>query len=118
MSDERIETILRSGIWMGDYGPQSWALTIHQVKSVLTELERASLPVLGGDVYEFEEGNLRPAYMNWHSDPGADESDSDFAARSLSETVEYLRSIGEAAERYRYVLVFGAVPNGESVIQF
>lgn len=118
MTNDKIEALLQRGIWMGDDGPSSWALTLDQVQLVLNELEQTSVPVLGGDVYEHEDGALRPAYMNWHSDPRTDEAKHDFVARSLAETRAYLNSIAGNAGNYMYVLVLGEARTSESVQRF
>ena len=117
MTDSKIETLLRCGIWMGDDKPVSWALTVKQVNAILNELEQTSVPILGGDVYEYENGYFKPAHMNWYSDPKFDEPESEFAIRSVDETREYLNSISKIAHKYMYALVLGKTRKGVAVDQ-
>tara|TARA_R110002095_G_scaffold183233_1_gene160421 strand:- start:320 stop:694 length:375 start_codon:yes stop_codon:yes gene_type:complete len=115
MVDEEIEALLRRGMWMGKDGPPSWALTVDQLNAVLDKLQQLGVPILGGDLYEHVGGVLRSAYMSWYSDLKADETEAEYACRSVAETREYLKSIAEIANKYLYVAVIGECRTREPV---
>lgn len=61
-------------------------------------LLRASIPILGGDVYYRGKLGIESAYANWHSDPIPGEERKDFASRSCLEAKSYIEKfpVGEA----------------------
>ena len=47
--------------------------------------------ILGGDFYVLKRGEMRPAHVNWYTDPREGESEMDCARRSWVESEKALR---------------------------
>ena len=53
-------------------------------------LERASMPILGGDVYFERNSAIEPAHANWYTDRGRDEAYDSYLRRSWEGAMKYI----------------------------
>ena len=58
-------------------------------------LRKASIPILGGDVYLKRGAKIELAYADWHSDPHRGEDLDRYLERSWAGTANYIRSFSQ-----------------------
>lgn len=84
-----------------DLGLAEVAWPLDRIGDVLHSIKDAGVAVLGGDVYEDYNGQLRATYDNWHCEREATESFADYARsswqRAWDYTLTYPRRSGRAA---------------------
>ena len=68
-------------------------------------LRRASIPILGGDVYFKKVTGIESAYANWHSDPMDGESRDNYVTRSCLDSLNYIESFPSTEAVPLFVLV-------------
>jgi hypothetical protein len=85
-----VDEILHQGCWLGNLGIQNWALDRSLTLDVLSQLERAGVAVLGGDVYIRQGEAIEPSYDNWYCERRADETVLAFVSRSTRAAREYV----------------------------
>ena len=83
------------GISLSAIGQQDFGFYRSDALHAVSLLENAGIPILGGDVYEFQTHHIRPAYSNWHVDRVVTESSDDFAIRSWDATRLYIAGYPE-----------------------
>ncbi|MFP4370525.1 MAG: Imm40 family immunity protein [Candidatus Kapaibacterium sp.] len=79
----KIDEILGIGIPLFDFGIHNWALTKEQALNALIQLKKYNIPVLGGDVYYFEENHPKSTYVNWFCDPKIHQTKKEFTLKSI-----------------------------------
>ena len=72
-------------------GVDEVALSRQDALRAVEILRRASLPILGGDVYFERRGDIESAIANWHADPRPGESRGEYLARSWATTETYIQ---------------------------
>lgn len=85
-----IDEILKVGHQLNDIGLRNWALTKSQALTALEQLAARQIPILGGDVYQYIEGVIKPNYDSWYCDQLPDESKEAFLKRSIPKAKEYI----------------------------
>jgi hypothetical protein len=93
----------RYGIGMRDI-----ALSREDAMLAVNLLQRASIPILGGDVYFKKTTGIESAYANWHSDPTDGEDRANFVTRSCREALNYIAGFPSAEAVPIFVLVIDA----------
>jgi hypothetical protein len=61
-------------------------------------LKRASVPILGGDVYFKQASVIKLALANWHTDHRPAEDRDHFLARSWEDTIRYITGFPSRAD--------------------
>jgi len=89
---EKIEALFYRGIRLHDFGVNNWILDKNQALDVINELETLKIPILGGDIYEFDNGIPRPNYDNWYCDRQSGESWDDYVYRSINHSRTYINN--------------------------
>ena len=103
---QKSDAILKVGRSLEDIGIRNWALTLEQALIALDQFEVEGIAILGGDVYELQEGALQSNYDNWHCDKRPNESKSDFMARSIARARAYITNYkGNQGVQYFFAIV-------------
>jgi hypothetical protein len=90
-SPEYNELLNTKGIALGHLCVKDIALERSDAITAIEMLRRASIPILGGDVYLRRHLLLRSTYDQWHTDPRAGESADNYAVRSWIWTEQFIR---------------------------
>ena len=80
----------KHGTILKSYGINGYGLTKGPALSYLDWLEFNLVPVLGSDIYSFENEILIPLYENWHCGSNFSENKLDFVTRSIDITRRYI----------------------------
>ena len=83
------------GIPLRELGIQDIALEREDALLAVQFLRKASIPILGGDVYLKRGAKIELAYADWHSDPHRGEDLDRYFERSWAGTENYLRSFSQ-----------------------
>jgi hypothetical protein len=86
-----VKRVLSTGIWLGEWGTNSWALTRRQALVALDEFLIEKIPVVGGDVLKFEDGRAEYVYSNWICEQKPGELEPTFAVRSIEVARRFIR---------------------------
>ena len=89
---KKVESIISKGISLHNSGVSNWALTKDQALAALDQFEAKKISVLGGDVYELNDGEPEPNYDNWYCDREQNEPIDKFITRSANEARAYIVS--------------------------
>lgn len=84
--------LVSKGIPLRGFGVRDIALERVDTLLAVELLRKASIPILGGDVYFTREGVIELAYANWHSDPLPGEDRDLFVSRSCLEAENYVKA--------------------------
>jgi hypothetical protein len=87
---DAIDAVLSAGVSLAPIGSANWALSREDALAAVDKLYAMNVPILGGDVYRLENGDLIFEYGGWHSDQAVSESAGAFVARSWRETKTYI----------------------------
>jgi hypothetical protein len=105
-SETEYRTMLESkGISLRSLGVAETALRREDAILATSLLRRASIPILGGDVYFKKDTRIESAYANWHSDPMTNEDDDSFVTRSCLESKNYIENFPSTEDTPIFVLV-------------
>ena len=85
-----IDSILSVGFSANHLGIKNWVLDREKAIRAIAQLENLRIPVLGGDVFEIEDGKIYQTYDSWYCDQKYDENDSHFIKRSIIEARNYI----------------------------
>ncbi|BCS87119.1 Imm40 family immunity protein [Pseudodesulfovibrio sediminis] len=66
--NKKLVELLSTGVALHSSGISNWAFKKNQALIVLDEIRDIHVPILGGDVFLFENKLLVPAYENWSCD--------------------------------------------------
>ncbi len=79
------------GIPLHSIGVDNWALSRQQALLTLNYFRAMEVPVLGGDVYVINDGEIEHTYDSWHFDRVEnDEKSSDFVNHSIDHAKKYI----------------------------
>lgn len=102
----KVESIISSGIALHSVGVSNWALSKEQALDALDKFEAEKISVLGGDVYELNNGEPESNYDNWYCDREPDESLENYVARSISKARAYISNYSSPNQKQEmFVLV-------------
>jgi hypothetical protein len=87
--------LVTKGISLQLLGIRDIALERTDALSAVEFLRKASIPILGGDVYVKFHTSIELAYANWHSDPKPNEATNDYFSRSCDATEKYIKDYPE-----------------------
>ena len=86
------ELLKLKGVCLRTLGLSSSSLERADALSAIESLRKASIPILGGDVYLKHGNEIELAYANWHSESKPNEVRQDFVHRSCLEAENYIKS--------------------------
>lgn len=86
----KIDSILSVGFSANHLGIKNWVLDRENAARAITQLENLKIAVLGGDVFEIEDGKIYQTYDSWYCDQKDDENEQNFTKRSILEAKEYI----------------------------
>lgn len=92
MFRREIEDVLRVGVSLLHIGISNWALTKSEALYALDQFKLLRVPVLGGDVYLYEDGKFRSGYENWYVKEIPGEPANDFLIRSIEESRHFIEN--------------------------
>jgi len=95
----KIESVISSGIPLNHLGINNWALNKEQAVRALDELEKAGVPVLGGDVYEIVDDIPESNNDNWYCNRHENEPLEQYVSRSIEHTRKYVDSYCNPSRR-------------------
>src|SRR5574344_2470147 len=76
-------------------GVNSIAFTKENALLMAKIIRQENIPILGGDVYFLNNGQIEAALDNWSCDKTADETLRDYTERSYRDTIDYITQYGE-----------------------
>lgn len=88
---KHLEAILEKGWRVPEPDSNCFAVTRLQMKEVLEEAERIQIALLGGDVYYQSNSGITSGTESWYCDRERGEPYSNFVARSIDISREYLK---------------------------
>lgn len=98
------DSILEQGQNLVELGVYEYAWKKEQVESILQILKEKQVPVLGGDVYRVENGNIDSTCDSWFLE---DDGSSDYLERSFDKTLSYINDYELTnGKGYLYTIVF------------
>lgn len=74
-------------------GTTDMGLGIQDALSAVRLAREEGIPILGGDVYRLDLGKMRPAYLNWCTEPLPGEAEADYARRSWEESEMFIHEV-------------------------
>jgi hypothetical protein len=86
------------GITLGHLCLRDIALQRGDAITAIELLRRASIPILGGDVYLRRDQLLKPTYESWHTDQQPGEGNDSYAYRSWIATEKYIREFPDVLD--------------------
>lgn len=87
-----INEILKIGVPLESIGVKNWALSKEDAIKALDRFYELQIPILGGDVCENINGIIQYKYDNWYCDRQPNESQLDFASRSIDKARDYINN--------------------------
>lgn len=84
--------ILSKTIFLDKFAINDLAWSKQDALELIDLLLNDEIGILGGDVFIIEAESLTPAYANWYSTPGREETLSEFYLRSKKESKAYIDS--------------------------
>jgi hypothetical protein len=93
------------GIPLLDLGLREIALERDDALQAVKLLQKASVPILGGDVYFRRKSGIESAYANWHSDQAPSEGRDCYVTRSCLKTENYIKKFSSPDSPMLFVLV-------------
>ena len=87
---------LRS-ISLESIGVDGIAYTKSEALRIAVEYYNSNIPILGGDVYIFNNGNIKPTYNNWYCNRNNSETSYEYVARSYQVTCDYIKKYPDNA---------------------
>jgi len=84
------QRILKNSISLKQYGLNELAWSKSEALQLITSLMNEHIGILGGDVYQISNKQLRPVYENWWCEQSEKETTSEYHLRSKIESKEYI----------------------------
>ena len=87
---------LRS-ISLESIGVNGIAYTKSEALRIAEEYYNSNIPILGGDVYLFNNGNIKPTYDNWYCNRNNSETSYEYVVRSYQVACDYIKKYPDNA---------------------
>ena len=87
---------LRS-ISLESIGVDGIAYTKSEALRIAEKYYNSNIPILGGDVYLFNNGNIKPTFDNWYCNWNNSETSYEYVARSYQVTCDYIKKYPDNA---------------------
>ena len=87
---------LRS-ISLESIGVDGIAYTKSETLRIAEEYYNSIIPILGGDVYLFNNGNIKPTFDNWYCNRNNSETSYEYVARSYQVACDYIKKYPDNA---------------------
>ncbi len=87
---------LRS-ISLESIGVDGIAYTKSEALRIAEEYYNSNIPILGGDVYLFNNGNIKPTFDNWYCNRNNSETSYEYVARSYQVACDYIKKYPDNA---------------------
>jgi hypothetical protein len=94
------------GVYLEEYlGVKEWAVNKIVALKIINEAKENNVAILGGDVLIKKDGKYQYKNENWHIEKQQNESQEEYATRSIIKAKEYIENYPEGSESIYYVLV-------------
>ena len=97
MSKDYQTLLTERGIELSDLGFKESALRRADALQAIGLLQKDLIPILGGDVYYYQDSKKAFAYAGWHCEPNAGEDIQAFSSRSCAKAAEYISQFPDSA---------------------
>ena len=87
---------LRS-ICLKSIGVDGIAYTKSEALRIADEYYNSNIPIIGGDVYIFNNGDIKPTYDNWYSNRNNSETPYEYVTRSYQVACDYIKKYPDKA---------------------
>ena len=87
---------LRS-ISLESIGVDGIAYTKSEALRIAEEYYNSNIPILGGDVYLFNNGNIKPTFDNWYCNRNDSETSYEYVVRSYQVACDYIKKYPDKA---------------------
>ena len=92
-TSEDYQRLLKTkGVSLQELGIRDIALDRDDALLAVQFLQKAAIPILGGDVYLRRGNGIELAYADWHSDPKPGEELESYLSRSSSTAQDYVKN--------------------------
>ena len=96
MISEKYQKILEEkGKPLGEIGIAEVALERAPALEAIGALRVAGIPILGGDVYKNQNGNIKSTYDNWYSQEEDYPSKEEYLKQSWAKAEQYIRNYND-----------------------
>lgn len=102
---KEVEAIVSNGIALHNTGVRNWALSKAQALSALDKFKIEKISVLGGDVYELNDGVPESNCDNWYCDRDPDEAFESYAARSINKARVYISNYNNPNQKQEMFVI-------------
>jgi hypothetical protein len=89
------EFLTTNGVSLETLGLRELALYRVSALAAVEILRNSSIPILGGDVYFWNNGGIELAFANWHSERRGNEATDEYVNRTCRETSAYIQTFPE-----------------------
>lgn len=90
LKQEIKEKILQHALSLEEYGINDLSWKREDAKSLIQEIIKDKIGILGGDIYKLSHNHLEPLSDNWACEPNETESEEEYYFRSKSESLKYI----------------------------
>jgi hypothetical protein len=92
LKQEIKDKITEKSISLEGYGINDLAWSKEDAKSLINQIMKDKVGILGGDVYKLTPKRLEPLSDNWSCEPMETEPEEDYYSRSKSESLKYIEN--------------------------
>ncbi len=85
-----IEQEIQKGIYLENIGINEYALTKKQALFILELCKKEKVGILGGDILELVNNEIKYTYSNWYCNRNENESELNFCFRSIDYAEQYI----------------------------
>lgn len=86
-----------TNISLESIGVEGIAYTKSEALRIAVEYYNSNIPILGGDVYIFNNGNIKLTYDNWYCNRNNSETSYEYVARSYQVACDYIKKYSDNA---------------------
>lgn len=90
LKQEVKEKITQNSLSLEKYGLNDLAWTKKDAQTLIQEIMKDHIGILGGDVYKLNRDRLEPLYDNWSCEPMDTETEEKYYLRSKIESLNYI----------------------------
>lgn len=105
---KEIQTFLvEKGVSLHEIGVNDFSLRREDALLLCALLEKASLPILGGDVYHLNQGTIEITYDNWFFSQHEGEKYENYKKRTVVESKVFIEKYMPTKDNILFNIVFG-----------
>lgn len=98
------QSIIDKGIFLKELGMFEYAWTSDNIRNIIAILDKKQIPILGGDVYKMNNGEICQTYDSWYINLS---DECDFYTKSYEKAISYISNYEKMNEgQFIYSIVF------------